>query len=824
MTKRKASSSARSSALENVGHGSSTLRSTRSKTSGANSYTSSDQIMTEMHNEANACYEQCLEKDQNSILSLARPLGHERLVLAQEIIKEAAQFMESYLDTAPSSSAQSADEMGDTDEPRPGSPMQQSSTSTDLGLSTQRAGDIVDSRTLIKEKLDRAREWILWRSISNEKAMYGSIGAFIDYVALIVQEKLISLAGSSSDNGLGRRLVLSSTKFDYNSSDTGDTMHIGMGLTRANISYPIDDNCRRFSYYEVLAVLEAKCKGDDNDFKDAFKRLYMYAREMYQQQHNLRFAWGVTVSGRLVRVCHFGHDRAISSCHMNVSTPKGRRSFIEVLVNWSFCEESQLGRDPTMEYFHDLRCWKVACPSEKGCMGEGADVKYYCFSTVRCHAERVFGRHTRCFLATDIMPTVVVSTANPLIPTVVIKDSWAFSKRNASDDACNEVSFLNKLKVGLSAQAAAKDIIFPKIEVGGRVLFQRNGKWVEDNTDTMYGQGKFAEDNTNTVHGPDKLADDNTDNVNGLGEAHSDDDPLFRAHRRIVMSPIGESLRSTKSVAEFVTVVCDAMRCHSAFVDDCNILHRDILDNNILVVRSEGIARGMLIDFDYAIDLEQKEQDNLNKVTGTIPYMSINNLSESDVERTSLDDWESMLCVICWFATLGTISSKRREHEELAELPIAAWRHGSTNDMIMAKESAFYSPELFRDFIVRHFKPEGNKGEESDLLKSLAFVLREYLFQNPDLTLDFHGTYKKRKHVEPARRELSIEELEADELDSLLNKMFPMVNPFKERAEKWKDISKQLLAFANVFWEQAMDLQKEANEANGNTAIGNIYQ
>ncbi|KAJ2114089.1 hypothetical protein IW146_003362 [Coemansia sp. RSA 922] len=627
---------------------------------------------------------------------------------------------------------------------------------------------------------------------------------------MYVQKKLTSLADSSSDNGLGRRLVLPSTKFDYNSSDTDDTMRIGVGLARAKADDPIDNNCRRVSYYEAFAVLEAKRKGDDDGFKDAFKRLYMNAREMYQQKHNLRFAWGVTISGRLVRVCHFGHDRAISSCHMDVSTPKGRRSFIEVLVNWSFCEESQLGRDPTMEYLHDLRCWQIACPSEKGCMGEGADVKYYYFSTFKCQAERVFGRHTRCFLATDIMPTAVVSTTNPLVPTVVIKDSWAFSKRNASDYACDEVRSLNRIKEGLSAQAVAKDIIFPKTETGGRVSFQRNGKWVEDNTDTMYGQGKLAEDDADTVH--------------GLGEARSDDDPLFRAHRRIVMSPIGESLCSTKSVAEFVTVVCDAMRCHSAFVNDCNILHRDISDNNILVVRSEGIARGMLIDFDYAIDLEQKERGNLHKVTGTLPYMSINNLSESDVERTSLDDWESMLCLICWFATLGTISGNYLDDAELARLPIRRWRHDSTNGMITAKMSAFSSPESFMSTIANHFKPEGDNGEESDLLKNLAFVLREYLFQNPDLTLDFHGTFEKRKHVEPERRELpNKKELKAYELYYILSKIFPMVNPFKERAEKWKEISKQLLAFTNVFWEKAMDLQKEANEANGNTAIDNIH-
>ncbi|KAJ2404476.1 hypothetical protein GGF41_007204, partial [Coemansia sp. RSA 2531] len=403
-------------------------------------------------------------------------------------------------------------------------------------------------------------------------------------------------------------------------------------------------------------------------------------------------------------------------------------------------------------------------------------------------------------------------------------DSWALSKRNASDDACDEVRSLNKIKEVLSAQAAAKDIIFPKIEAGGRGSFQRNGEWAEDNTDTMYGLGKLAEDNADTVHGSGNLPENNADTANEVGEAHSDDGPLFRAHRRIVMSPIGESLCSTKSVAKFVTVICDAMRCHSAFVDDCNILHRDISDNNILVVRSEGIARGMLIDFDYAIDLEQKERGNLNKVTGTLPYMSINILSESDVEGTSLDDWESMLCLVCWFATRGTISGKRREHEELARLPIRRWRQGSTNDMILAKESAFHCHELFMSTVINNFKPEGDKPDKNELLKNLAFLFYKRLFQNPDLTPDCHGTIEKRKHVEPEHCDLSIEELEADELDSLLNESFPMVNPFKERAEEWKDISKQLLAFTNVFWEKAMDLQKKANKANGNTAIANIYQ
>ncbi|KAJ1878262.1 hypothetical protein LPJ71_011024, partial [Coemansia sp. S17] len=392
-------------------------------------------------------------------------------------------------------------------------------------------------------------------------------------------------------------------------------MRIDMGLVGAKINSPVEANNGRVLYYKVIAVLEAKRKGDDDGFRDAFEQLDIYTRQMYQQQHNLRFAWGITVSGTHVRVCLFGPDRAKSSLLIDISKPEGRRAFIKVLVHWSLCEESQLGRDPTMEYLRDLKCWQIACPDKAGSMGKGADVKYYYFTTVSCQADCLFGRHTRCFLATDIRPTEMVSDNNPLRPKFVIKDLWAFSKRNASEDTRDEVRSLEKVKACLLAKAAERDIIIPKIEVGGRVSFLRNGGWVEDNTDTLYGRGKLVADKADTVRGPGKLvtnkvdtvrgpgemAEENADDVNELselaennaddankpGEVRSDDDLYFRAHRRIVMEPIGEPLRSTTSVAEFVTVVCDVMRCHNAFVNDCSILHRDISPNNIIVFRRD---------------------------------------------------------------------------------------------------------------------------------------------------------------------------------------------------------------------------------------------
>ncbi|KAJ2800236.1 hypothetical protein H4S07_005228, partial [Coemansia furcata] len=573
----------------------------------------SDQISTEGRKEAADNYQQRLRKDENSILKLIRPLDSERLTLAQDIVDTAARLMEEHLGAAPPSQNQATDVIDNATELHPDPPMQQSDTLADPGTSALKAGNSIGNSTLLKDTLDEAKEWILWQSIDNEKDMYSPIGAFIEYVALVVQEILTSSSAPTSNSSLGRRLVLPSTDTDYTPIDARDRVRIGMGLARRRLGDRVDVG-RSYSYYDMLGIIEAKVEENDEGFEEAFKKLLICTRQMYQQQHHLSFAWGITISGRDVRMCHFGPDKAASSLPMNVSTPEGRRAFIEVLVHCSLCEESQLGRDTSMEYLPELNCWKIACPDETGSMGESATTQDYYLVSVRYQADRMFGRHTRCFLATKDRPTVEITDTSPLIPTVVIKDSWVFSKRNAADDTRDEVRLLKKIKESLSAHTADKDIIIPEIVVGGRVSFQWNGKWVEDTTSTMYQ----------------------------LSEADSSDASYFRGHHRIVMSPIGEPLHTTKSAAEFVTVVCDAMRTHSAIVKHCNILHRDISDNNILVVRKDGIARGLLIDFDYAIDMDQTECDQRIEMTGTGPYMSINNLSESKVERTSLDDWESM--------------------------------------------------------------------------------------------------------------------------------------------------------------------------------------
>ncbi|KAJ2335939.1 hypothetical protein GGI00_001100 [Coemansia sp. RSA 2681] len=471
------------------------------------------------------------------------------------------------------------------------------------------------------DHIDELRDWVAGEPLRLEKGMYNPIIAFVSYVALRVQVKARELDGANSKTKSAstgpRRLIRPVWRSDYKPEDSDDNTRIDIGLCAKRLREPAPDKNERMLYSKLLTILEAKVKRDDSE--DATVQLFEYTRQMYQQQHDLRFAWGITICGHDVRVCHFGNDKAISSRPMDVTTSGGRRSFIELLVNWSLCDDSQLGRDPTMKHLPDLKCWQIDCLDD----ATRKSRRYY-FSTVICHADRLFGRHTRCFLATDLKPKR--ADGYHIEPTVVIKDAWAFAERSISKDARDEIKSLNKIKDKLAARKDELEIIIPEIAVGGRVWFEFGGKHIEDNTNSVYG----------------------------LVLKKAKKDIPFRAHRRIVMSPIGKPLHTVESADEFATVVCDAMRCHDSIVQHCGILHRDISENNVLVVRQNGISRGLLIDFDCAIDMSGGTSTSKRpEMTGTLPFMSINNLRNSDVQRTVLDDWESMLCLICWMATFG---------------------------------------------------------------------------------------------------------------------------------------------------------------------------
>ncbi|KAJ2799500.1 hypothetical protein H4R20_004416 [Coemansia guatemalensis] len=207
----------------------------------------------------------------------------------------------------------------------------------------------------------------------------------------------------------------------------------------------------------------------------------------------------------------------------------------------------------------------------------------------------------------------------------------------------------------------------------------------------------------------------------------------LRAHRRIVMTPIGFHIHHAQTQEELIIVLADAMRCHSSVHNHCGILHRDISENNILMVGGDKDApvQGLLIDFDYSIPLDPENAGRRPGRSGTLPYMSIGNIENNDTQRTALDDWESLLYLICWTATIGLTSEKRSKIREIAndtkrsvlsKLPIHKWIDDDEEVIAYTKRTHMHSKDNFNSNILQHFHGE------YDQLIFLAIELHEALF------------------------------------------------------------------------------------------------
>ncbi|KAJ1931325.1 hypothetical protein FBU59_006751, partial [Linderina macrospora] len=264
---------------------------------------------------------------------------------------------------------------------------------------------------------------------------------------------------------------------------------------------------------------------------------------------------------------------------MKLSTPEGRRAFIELLVYWSLCDMDQLGYDPTIRRV-------------EGATGD-----------------------------------------------------------SESDDS-NEAMHLNHVHDKLQG----KDLGFPYVEsvACGDIMLGSGGDFWVDSSDRILSALSEESRKMCLAEGQTKLPS--------------------RIHRRLCRQPIGKPLSTVKDETELMHVLLDAMRCHMALVDDCKLLHRDISENNILVVRQSGKARGLLIDLDHAVRLDVDRGDECRARTGTLPFMSINNLRGSEHECTASDDWESFLYLICWLATYG-INGDDYISEEMSQMfAIGDWR------------------------------------------------------------------------------------------------------------------------------------------------------
>ncbi|KAJ1672951.1 hypothetical protein EV182_006168 [Spiromyces aspiralis] len=117
-----------------------------------------------------------------------------------------------------------------------------------------------------------------------------------------------------------------------------------------------------------------------------------------------------------------------------------------------------------MTYLEDIECWKIECPTE-----DGEDGPSYVYSDkMIVIADRLFGRHTRCFLGSLDMPP----EGSELKHDVVVKDSWS-----------DEVKSLRRIRDALSGKEDI-DFEYPRLLHGGRVKIPSTG--AHDDTKHLY--------------------------------------------------------------------------------------------------------------------------------------------------------------------------------------------------------------------------------------------------------------------------------------------------------------------------------------------------
>ncbi|KAJ2515571.1 hypothetical protein H4217_005096 [Coemansia sp. RSA 1939] len=258
---------------------------------------------------------------------------------------------------------------------------------------------------------------------------------------------------------------------------------------------------------------------------------------------------------------------------------------------------------------------------------------YYSRSAV-VSAERLFGRHTRCFVASADKPV----PGSVFKPDTFIKDAWPEAAEDAVIDYRDESRHLQRIKEAFCGDDSFNGK-YPEYHGGGRVKIERHfGGGGE-------GDGEVAEDTSMSIL--------STSICEQLDRHPQRKRPPLRVHKRICTKGIGKPLKFANSGLEIICILADAMECHWEIYQRCGILHRDISTNNILFSGSGSRVKGMLVDFDHAICKKDKDMVRNFERTGTLPFMSINNLEGGKIEHSLLDDWESLIYIICWIGTYG---------------------------------------------------------------------------------------------------------------------------------------------------------------------------
>ncbi|KAJ2058672.1 hypothetical protein GGI17_004899 [Coemansia sp. S146] len=485
--------------------------------------------------------------------------------------------------------------------------------------------------------------------------------------------------------------------------------------------FPLDSSVKRqaaLAPTPLLIVADAEIVGHPDDFNEAELRLATKTKALYFNQHNRRFTWELTVSNHTIHAYVFGTDGIWASTATDISSTKGHRAFISLLVSWLLCSVGRLGFGPSIRYVIDGSVGGPYLEIDVHEMDESTGkVKPHMYYSQQClgAADRLFGRHARYFAAST-------SPKSMDKPAFLIKDMWAALGSGSADDT-RESSFLDILH-GTFDKSSEFYGSFSQLVSSGPVYINRGDTVVADST-AMAFAGL-----------PSITQDTPKDNSNAQGSSNSkvqrSSSTCFRQHRRTVAKWARNMISVADSQSQVVVAVADAMAALNAVYVKCKILHGNIGDRAIQLQKTTDRVKGVLADFGYASNAG--DSAGAVEVPELMLFQSIRCLEDPRVVRTLLDDCESLLYLVCWLGTFGVNQAQRTAYAAeyttrctpryKPRLPILRWNQESADDIAEHKRSHMASIDSFDEDIL-------SKMRENSPLHRLAVDMYMALFTHP---------------------------------------------------------------------------------------------
>jgi hypothetical protein len=359
-------------------------------------------------------------------------------------------------------------------------------------------------------------------------------------------------------------------------------------------------------------------------------------------QYNRRFIPMITLWGqqnRFFKLTLSDRSGVIHSVDYEIGTSP--LVFLRLLAVFIFGDNSLLGFDATMQRDSNNEIKSIQCSGVK-----------YDVVRIIFRSQTLRGRATQCWHVQKDGQKYV------------IKDSWCQKNRNF-----NEIDRLNDIREvkGVPTLISGEDVqISPGIVDSTNLI--RNGLIIFDPTNSKRQEIVIKEE---------------------------------RVHRRIVMSPVAEPIYTFKSKKELIGAFIDVIKgasnksflrnigkltifpAHQHLCTEKKILHRDISYNNIMLYHSpdsaNGLRKGLLIDFDYALPLDNSCTYSVGDRTGTGPFMALEVLKNADGEQTQqkpCHDLESIFYVLLYICMKlkGPNNTKRTpEDDKNISMTIDTW-------------------------------------------------------------------------------------------------------------------------------------------------------